>query len=151
MSAGVLYFFTINPAAPEGTPQWRTMDLKKLNRLKNFWPRRACGEALRRGTLIKFVFEQFSWLECENIVSPAQQVNIHCEPVHPLSRFPREMDRIADTLVNAHSFCAGNEVVGMGDHFFFGRPRHAVAGREAEQGAFIGGEAGSGMTFHDPC
>jgi hypothetical protein len=39
----------------------------------------------------------------------------------------------------------------MGDHFFFGRPWHAVTGGQSEKGAFVSSEAGSGMTFHDPC
>ena len=38
----------------------------------------------------------------------------------------------------------------MSDDLFFGSPRHAVAGAEAEEGAFIRSQAGPGMALHDP-
>lgn len=72
------------------------------------------------------------------------------EPVHPFPDRSRKVDRRSDAFINSDAPRAGDEVVGVRDNFFFGRPRDAVPGIEAKEYALLGSKSGPGMALHNP-
>jgi hypothetical protein len=59
------------------------------------------------------------------------------------------MDCGPDALVDRYPFFAGNQVIGMRDDLLFRCPGNTIAGIQPQQRAFVRGETGPGMAFHD--
>jgi hypothetical protein len=94
-------------------------------------------------------FFETTWNNQIFSLSITEQFHFLRKPVHPLPGLSRKMDGSSDALVNGHAGRAGDEVVRVRDDLLLDRPGHAVAGMEAEEGAFIRGQAGPGMALND--
>lgn len=81
--------------------------------------------------------------------SITEQFDFARKALHPLPRFPWEVDRRTNALVDRYAFFSRNEIVSMGDDLLLRCPGYTVAGRQTEEYAFIRRETCTGMTFHN--